>query len=109
MDPVTSMAEDEMELHSWPRPAPPLQGHNFCVTLGASLAGAVSALALATTQKLGARGSGDDLVVSSWTLDPDLCFLPACDKLPGTVLVCYQKLDGVCQADPSGLPSEISK
>lgn len=30
-------------------PVPPHQGHDFCVTLGASLAGGVSALALATT------------------------------------------------------------
>lgn len=40
-----------MELHPLPRPVPPFQGDNFCVTLGASLAGAVSALALATTQE----------------------------------------------------------
>lgn len=51
MDPVTFMAEDEMGLQPLPRPVPPFQGDNFCVTLGASLAGAVSALALATTQE----------------------------------------------------------
>lgn len=39
-------------------------------------------------RKPAVRGSGDDLVVSSWTLGPDFCSIPAHDGLPGSLLVC---------------------
>lgn len=72
-------------------PAFPPQGHHFCVTLGPSLAWLWQ-----LPREPAARGSGDNLVVSSWTLGPDLCFRPADDRLPGTILVCEQKPAWVC-------------
>lgn len=58
--------------------------------------GWAGALALATAQETCFRSSRDDVVVSFWMLVPDLCFIPAHDRLSGTLLVCYQKLLWVC-------------
>lgn len=70
---VTSMAEDEMELHLLPRV-------QFLLTRGMiSVLPWVQAWQVESApwlwqlpRKLGARRSREDLVVSSWTLDPDL-------------------------------------
>lgn len=87
-------------------PVPPLQGHNFSLTLGASLAGGVSALALVTTQETWCKRQW------GWFggvfLDTKM-FHTYMWQATKNCLVCYQKLDGVCQADPSGLLSEIPK
>lgn len=58
-------------------PAPPPQGHRFCVALGTSLADWDGDVAWATAQETCCKGQQDHLVVSSWTLGPDLCSIPA--------------------------------
>lgn len=103
MNPVTSMAEDKTELHPLPRV-------QFLLSKGIiSLLPWVQAWQVESVpwlwqlpRKPGARGCGDDLVVSSWTLDPDLFHTYMWQATKN----CLGLLDGVCQADPWSSPSD---
>lgn len=75
---------------SFPSPGTPFLWYLGCKS------GWAGALVLATAQETCFRSSRDDVVMFFWMLVPDLCVIPAHDRLPGTLLVCYQKLPWVC-------------
>ena len=86
---VTSMVEEEMKRYPLPHVQLPLPRDTISLLRWVQAWQAESVPWLwQPPRKPAARGSRDDLMVSSWMLGPDLCFTPAHDRLPGTLLVC---------------------